>query len=75
MSRILDGVVAAVTRLRIGRFGVWFSTEGKDFTVVQDVNTGSVVHRSSYLMGVEGCFTGGKLEQGVKFDHSAPSPA
>jgi hypothetical protein len=59
--RILDGVVAVVTRLWTGRFGVWFSAGARDFTVVQNVNTGSVAYGASCLLGVGGCYTGGKL--------------
>ena len=55
-----DSSVTIVTRLMPGTLG-WILTEAKDFSLIQNVWTGSGAHPYSFAVGSVGSFPGGKV--------------
>jgi hypothetical protein len=55
--------------------GVRSPAEAKDFSSTLCIQTSSEIHPTSYQIGTEGSFTGGKAQPGRDADHSSPSSA
>jgi hypothetical protein len=67
-------IFSIVTSLKGGRSGFRTSAEARDFSLFQNVQTGSGAHKISSLVDTGGYFPGVK-RQGRDVDHSLPSSA